>query len=52
MLEKYPDAKVLGLTATPCRGDGRGLGGIFKRMVEGPDTVALIERGILVKSIV
>jgi len=23
----YPDAEILGLTATPCRGDGRGLGG-------------------------
>jgi DNA repair protein RadD len=29
LIEAYPDAIVLGLTATPCRGDGRGLGGIF-----------------------
>ena len=29
VIEVYPDATVLGLTATPCRGDGRGLGGIF-----------------------
>jgi superfamily II DNA or RNA helicase len=26
ILEAYPDAPVIGLTATPCRGDGRGLG--------------------------
>jgi superfamily II DNA or RNA helicase len=28
IIESYPDAILLGLTATPCRGDGRGLGGI------------------------
>lgn len=26
IIARYPDAKVLGLTATPLRGDGRGLG--------------------------
>ena len=30
IIAAYPDAIVLGLTATPCRGDGRGLGGIFE----------------------
>jgi DNA repair protein RadD len=29
LLAAYPDAVVLGLTATPCRGDGRGLGNVF-----------------------
>ena len=29
IIEAYPDAVLIGLTATPCRGDGRGLGGIF-----------------------
>jgi superfamily II DNA or RNA helicase len=28
VIEAYPNAIILGLTATPCRGDGRGLGGI------------------------
>ncbi len=32
----YPDAIVLGLTATPCRGDGRGLGGIFETIDRMP----------------
>ena len=34
IIEAYPDAMLLGLTATPCRGDGRGLGGIFETMIE------------------
>ena len=30
VLAAYPDATVLGLTATPCRGDGRGLEASFR----------------------
>ena len=52
VLEKYPNAKVLGFTATPCRGDGRGLGTIFSRLVEGPQVADLIDLGFLVRSIV
>ena len=29
IIQTYPQAVLIGLTATPCRGDGRGLGGIF-----------------------
>jgi DNA repair protein RadD len=50
IVEAYPDAKILGLTATPCRGDGRGLGGIFTKIVEAPQVAQLIERGCLVKT--
>ena len=50
VLEAYPDAIVLGLTATPCRGDGRGLGGIFTTMIECPQVPDLIEQGYLVKA--
>jgi DNA repair protein RadD len=50
VIEAYPDAIVLGLTATPCRGDGRGLGGIFKIMIECPQVPDLIEQGHLVKA--
>jgi DNA repair protein RadD len=46
--EMYPQARVLGLTATPCRGDGRGLGGMFDAMVEGPQVHELIALGFLV----
>lgn len=50
IIEAYPDAALIGLTATPCRGDGRGLGGIFKMMIEAPQVPDLIEGGFLVKS--
>jgi superfamily II DNA or RNA helicase len=42
LLEKYPRAAVLGLTATPCKGDGRGLGNIFAKPLEGPTVAELI----------
>src|SRR5262245_21258568 len=51
LIEAYPDAILIGLTATPCRGDGCGLGGIFTAMIECPQIRDLIEQGgWLVKS--
>src|SRR4029077_3362926 len=50
IIESYPDAVLLGTTATPCRGDGRGLGGIFEVMIQCPQVTPLIEQGYLVKS--
>jgi DNA repair protein RadD len=50
ILKAYPDAIVLGLTATPARGDGRGLGGIFETMIECPQVAELIVGGYLVKA--
>jgi superfamily II DNA or RNA helicase len=44
----YPKATVLGLTATPCRSDGRGLGNSFDVLVEGPPVAELIAAGYLV----
>jgi len=52
IIEEYPDAILLGLTATPCRGDGRGLGGIFEAMIQCPQVAELIARDHLVKSTV
>jgi DNA repair protein RadD len=49
IVEAYPNAIILGLTATPCRGDGRGLGNVFDAMIECPQIGALIELGYLVK---
>lgn len=43
LLAAYPDARILGLTATPERRDGRALGDIFEALVVGaryPDLVA------------
>lgn len=48
ILNGYPQAVTLGLTATPCRGDGRGLGNAFETLVEGPSVAELIAGGFLV----
>jgi DNA repair protein RadD len=48
IIAAYHDAVLLGLTATPCRGDGRGLGGIFEMMIECPQVPDLIKDGFLV----
>jgi len=45
---RYPDATLLGLTATPCRGDGRGLGSDFQGLIEGPQVRELIKSTVLV----
>ena len=34
LIEEYPDAYVIGLTATPCRADGKGLGNIYQELVQ------------------
>ena len=48
IIEAYPDAIIVGLTATPCRGDGRGLGNVFEVMIECPQIPELIKLGHLV----
>jgi DNA repair protein RadD len=48
IIKSYPDARLIGLTATPCRGDGRGLGSIFDVLVECPQVAELIRLGFLV----
>jgi superfamily II DNA or RNA helicase len=50
IIAAYPDAVLLGLTATPCRGDGRGLGGIFESLIEAPQVAELIAQRYLVKT--
>jgi|tagenome__1003787_1003787.scaffolds.fasta_scaffold20962856_4 DNA repair protein RadD len=50
IIDAYPDAVLLGLTATPCRGDGRGLGGIFETLIECPQVAQLIEEKFLVRT--
>lgn len=44
---RFPGAKVLGLTATPWRLDGVGLGRWFGHMTNGPTVADLIETGSL-----
>ncbi|MGC2079334.1 MAG: DEAD/DEAH box helicase [Xanthobacteraceae bacterium] len=47
ILEHWPDAKVLGVSATPERLDGKGLIDIFDDLVIGPSVTELIEAGFL-----
>jgi superfamily II DNA or RNA helicase len=51
VLEHWPNARALGVTATPCRMDGNGLGldagGVFDDLVGGPQIAELIDRGFL-----
>lgn len=46
-LAHSPGAKILGVTATPERLDGRGLGDSFQTMVLGPTVRELIDTGAL-----
>jgi superfamily II DNA or RNA helicase len=46
-LEHFHQAHLLGVTATPCRGDGRGLGDYYQSMVEGPSAAWLTDNGYL-----
>jgi DNA repair protein RadD len=52
-LRYFPEAYVLGVTATPVRTDGKGLGshagGVFDSLVLGPTTLELIANGRLIK---
>lgn len=45
--DAFPRAQIVGLTATPWRLDGRGLGQWFESMVQGPSVAALMEMGSL-----
>ena len=47
VIEHFSQAKLLGVTATPIRGDGRGLGEHYQVMVEGPTAQQLTDDGFL-----
>jgi len=47
ILDYFPDAKTLGVTATPIRTDGKGLDSCFDDLVKGPSIMDLIELGYL-----
>lgn len=48
LLARCPDARVVGLTATPQRHDGLGLGDVFQRLVVAASVRQLTEAGHLV----
>lgn len=47
VVQHFNAAKLLGVTATPIRGDGRGLGEWYQAMVLGPSSQQLTEEGFL-----
>lgn len=48
LLAAYPSATIIGLTGTPCRGDGRGLGNLFEELIEVATVSELIAGKFLV----
>lgn len=48
VLASYPNAIIVGLTATPARGDGKGLGEIYDDLVQSWSIRQLTEAGFLV----
>lgn len=48
VLDAYPQARILGLTATPQRSDGRPLGDLFTALVQAGAYSSLIRDGYLV----
>ena len=50
LLEQYPEAYVIGLTATPIRSDGKGLGNVYEELVEAGSIKELTDQGYLVKN--
>src|SRR5581483_7514788 len=47
LLDAYPEAVKVGLTATPARADGRGLGAMYDDLVLGPSVAELTAQGHL-----
>lgn len=52
LIEAMPEARVLGVTATPVRSDGKGLSDVFDDLVIGPSVPTLIDMGFLVRPVV
>jgi len=48
LIEAYPAAAIIGLTGTPVRGDGRGLGNLFEQLIEVATVAELIAGKFLV----
>tara|TARA_B100000900_G_scaffold163336_1_gene138655 strand:+ start:5250 stop:6608 length:1359 start_codon:yes stop_codon:yes gene_type:complete len=47
VIQHFQDARIVGVTATPSRLDGRGLGSHFSTLVQGPYVAQLVDSGFL-----
>ncbi len=45
--KRYPEAKMLGMTATPCRLNNRGFGDLFEELLQSWTVKEFINRGVL-----
>lgn len=50
IMKAWPLAFVLGVTATPERLDGKGLGDVFGELVRGPEVDTLMDQGYLART--
>lgn len=50
VVDHFQTAHLLGVTATPIRGDGRGLGEHYEAMVQGPTAAWLTNNGFLAQA--
>jgi len=54
IIDRFERSRLLGVTATPCRTDGSGLGvnagGYFDELILGPDVPWLMDEGYLVRA--
>jgi superfamily II DNA or RNA helicase len=50
VLAHFSSARLLGVTATPIRSDGRGLGEHYQQMVQGPSAQWLTDNGYLARA--
>lgn len=49
VIDYYQDSVIIGLTATPARGDGRGLGEVYDDIVSPASYSDLMDAGVLVR---
>lgn len=47
IIDAFPKAYIIGLTATPCRLDGKPLNSIYDTLIDGPQAAELIADGYL-----
>jgi len=50
IFNKYDDALIIGVTATPCRGNGKGLGDFFDYLIIGATVRELMDAGFLAEA--
>ena len=51
IIKAYPNARLLGVTATPARLDGKGLSSSFDTLIHGPEVQTLIEQNWLCRPV-